>query len=269
MPPNCPEWIAWSSVVTSTTQSQTPRSVVVNAGTPTSQFPESVITYASARSSSVCAAMIALRLGEPNSSSPSTKTVTPTGKVAVERAESSEMDADAALVVGRATPVQAVALPRGLEARRLPDRGVADGLHVVVRVQADPRRARAAPRSGRSPPGVHPRTTICTSGQPSSIRWFATALRRRVDVREVLGLRAHGRDRDERDDIVESAEGSGRQRLREGRSWSQPIVGSSGRICLATAPRRYVQALLGVCWRIRPGARRSLFARARCTTATT
>ena len=45
---------AWSSVATSTTTRTMPRSVVVSAGTPMSQLPESAMTMTSAASSSRC-----------------------------------------------------------------------------------------------------------------------------------------------------------------------------------------------------------------------
>ncbi len=73
MPPNPPLWTAWSSVVTSTMQSTTPRRVVVSAGCPTRQFPESAMTTASQRSAARSASRKPRRCFEPDSSSPSMK----------------------------------------------------------------------------------------------------------------------------------------------------------------------------------------------------
>ena len=78
-PPNMPEWMPWSSVVTVTTTRIMPRSVVVSAGSPIAQLVESASTIASARSFSPCCSRMVGSESEPISSSPSTKTVTPTG----------------------------------------------------------------------------------------------------------------------------------------------------------------------------------------------
>ena len=74
-----PEWTPWSSVVTVTTTRIMPRSVVVRAGSPIAQLVESASTIASARSFSPCRSRMVASESEPISSSPSTKTVTPTG----------------------------------------------------------------------------------------------------------------------------------------------------------------------------------------------
>ena len=79
-PPNIPECTPWSRVSTVTTARTIPRSVVVSAGSPTSQLPESASTMASARSFSPCRSRIVGSESEPISSSPSTKIVTPTGR---------------------------------------------------------------------------------------------------------------------------------------------------------------------------------------------
>ena len=80
-PPHNPECRPWSSVATSTTQSASPRSDTVSAGTSGVQLSESAITITSAASLSLCAASSRPNDGEPDSSSPSTNTVTPTGGV--------------------------------------------------------------------------------------------------------------------------------------------------------------------------------------------
>ena len=78
-PPNMPLWMPWSRARTVSTTRIIPRRVVVRAGSPTAQLVESASTMASARSFSPCRSRIVARLSEPISSSPSTKTVTPTG----------------------------------------------------------------------------------------------------------------------------------------------------------------------------------------------
>ena len=78
-PPYIPLWTACSRVRTSTTASTSPRSDVVSEGTPIFQLLESASTRTSALSLSRCLRRIRPSEGDPDSSSPSTKTVTPTG----------------------------------------------------------------------------------------------------------------------------------------------------------------------------------------------
>ena len=78
-PPHMPECSPWSRVATSTMQSANPRSDTVSDGTSVLQLSESAITMTSAARASRCAASSRDNDGEPDSSSPSTKTVTPTG----------------------------------------------------------------------------------------------------------------------------------------------------------------------------------------------
>src|SRR5438093_1278384 len=78
-PPNSPECTAWSSVRTSMSQATIPRSEIVSPGCPVRQLPESARITASARSSLPYSSRNLPRFGEPHSSSPSTKTVTPIG----------------------------------------------------------------------------------------------------------------------------------------------------------------------------------------------
>ena len=112
------------------------------------------------------------------------------------------MYADAALVVGRSPAEQPVAAAGGLEAGRLPDGGVTDGLYVVMCVQAHARRA------GRSLEAAdHGRLAALANdlyvGTPQLGEVVRHRLRRRLHVAVVLGLRAHRRDRDEPYDIVD------------------------------------------------------------------
>ncbi len=79
-PPNSPECTACSSTAISTSQSTSPRSPTVSAGTPTFQFAESATTMTSAASWSRYVRRNSTNVGLPTSSSPSTKTVTPTGR---------------------------------------------------------------------------------------------------------------------------------------------------------------------------------------------
>ena len=78
-PPHMPEWTAWVSVRTSMSTRTRPRRLVVSAGSPMSQLPESAITMTSASSRCWCSSSSATSVGEPISSSPSTNIVTPTG----------------------------------------------------------------------------------------------------------------------------------------------------------------------------------------------
>jgi energy-coupling factor transporter ATP-binding protein EcfA2 len=78
-PPNTPECTGRSSIRTSTVQSTSPRRLVVSAGTSVAGLPESAMMITSAASSSRCSASSAVSVGEPDSSSPSMNSVTPTG----------------------------------------------------------------------------------------------------------------------------------------------------------------------------------------------
>ena len=138
-PPNMPLWIPWSRVRTVSTTRIMPRNVVVSAGSPTAQLVESARTIASARSFSPCRSRMVPRLSEPISSSPSTKTVTPTGKRAGVGAQGRDVGHHAGLVVGDAAGVDpAVTLGR-LERRAVPVGLGPGGLDVVVGVQHDGR----------------------------------------------------------------------------------------------------------------------------------
>ena len=93
------------------------------------------MTMASAARRSPCFSRIVPSDGEPDSSSPSTKTVTPTGQVAGVGAQCGDVGHDAGLVVGRAAAVEAPVALHGLERRAVPVGVVTGGLHVVVRVE--------------------------------------------------------------------------------------------------------------------------------------
>ena len=108
------------------------------------------MTITSAASASRWAASKRPRDGDPDSSSPSTKTVDADRRLAAVRPKRRQMRCDTGLVVGAAPAVQPpVALGR-LEGRRVPLAAVAFGLYVVVRVQQHRGRAR-----GRGMPGDH------------------------------------------------------------------------------------------------------------------
>ena len=166
-PPNMPEWTPWSRVVTVTTTRIRPRSVVVRAGSPMAQLVESASTMASARSFSPCFSSRVGSESEPISSSPSTKTVTPTGRAPGVGAQRGEVGHDAGLVVGGAAAVEpAVALGR-LERRAVPVLVVAGRLHVVVRVEHDRGRDPRGPSRCPMTAGRPPSRTISTS-RPSA-----------------------------------------------------------------------------------------------------
>ena len=75
-----PECTAWVSVRTSMSARTRPRRLVVSAGTPMSQLPESAMTMTSASSSDLYSSRNASSESEPTSSSPSMNIVTPTGR---------------------------------------------------------------------------------------------------------------------------------------------------------------------------------------------
>ncbi len=79
-PPHMPECTAWVSVRTSMSARTRPRRLVVRAGTPMSQLPESAMTMTSASSSDWYSSRKAPSDSEPTSSSPSMNMVTPTGR---------------------------------------------------------------------------------------------------------------------------------------------------------------------------------------------
>ena len=78
-PPNTPECACRSSIATSIVTSTSPRRLVVSAGTSTAAFAESAMTMTSQAKASRYSCSNAVRVGEPDSSSPSTNSVTPTG----------------------------------------------------------------------------------------------------------------------------------------------------------------------------------------------
>ncbi len=147
----------------------------MRAGSPTAQLVESASTMASARSFSPCRSRIVARLSEPISSSPSTKTVTPTGS-------SSRR--------GRAGPRRGPS-PRPCRRRchgRRPGRparsarttglsqpsGVAGRLDVVVGVEQHRRRTLPGPSTCPMTAGRPPSRTISTA-RPSARSSSATA----------------------------------------------------------------------------------------------
>ena len=140
-PPHMPEWTAWVRVRTSTSTRTRPRRLVVSAGTPMSQLPESAITMTSASRRSLVlleqleqgvGADLLLALDEHGHAD---------GEVVAERAERAEVGDDAGLVVGRAAAVEAAVALGRLERRAVPVGVVVLGLHVVVGVEQHGRRA--------------------------------------------------------------------------------------------------------------------------------
>ena len=140
-----PECEAWSSVRTRSVKRVLPRSDTVSAGVRASQLPESATTMTSARSASALSARNCANEREPASSSPSMNSATPRSKsspsASLQRAQRRDVRHDPGLVVGGAAAVQAPAADGRLERRGLPQRLVADRLHVVVRVEQDRRAA--------------------------------------------------------------------------------------------------------------------------------
>ena len=113
-------------------QSTRPRRVVVSAGSPIAQLPESAITITSAASRSLCASRNASSVGEPTSSSPSINSVTPTGGAPSCARSAARCAAMPGLVVGgaaavepavRARSARTAASPRGRRRRSAGRRG--------------------------------------------------------------------------------------------------------------------------------------------------
>ena len=136
-----PECTAWVRVRTSTSIRTRPRRLVVRAGTPMSQLPESAITMTSARRSSRFSlqqrgqrlgADLLLALDEEDDVD---------RQVVAEDPQRGQVGGDAGLVVGGAAAVEAVAALGRLERRAVPVGVVVLGLHVVVGVEQHRRRA--------------------------------------------------------------------------------------------------------------------------------
>ena len=172
-----------------------PRSEVVSAGTPMSQLPESAITMTSAAISSRCSASSRSSESEPYSSSPSMKSDHADRQRVAEGAQRGDVRHDAGLVVGGAAAVEpAVALDR-LERVALPQRQVADRLHVVVGVEQHGRRAgrgRLAADHRRLPAGAHDPDVEAAAAQQ-----FGDRLGGALDVRVVEAVEGDAGDADE------------------------------------------------------------------------
>ena len=122
-----PEWTAWVSVRTSMSARTRPRRLVVSAGSPMSQLPESAITMTSARELVLVlleqrregvGADLLLALDEHD---------TLTGSVVAVHPDRAEVGDDAGLVVGGAAAVEAVAALGRLERRGVPVGGSFSG----------------------------------------------------------------------------------------------------------------------------------------------
>ena len=140
-----PECTAWVSVRTSTSTRTRPRRLVVSAGTPMSQLPESAITMTSALSSLAVLAQqrgegvgadLLLALDEHRDADRQVVAVHP---------QRAEVGRDPGLVVGGAARVQAAVALGRLERRGVPLGVVVLGLDVVVGVEQHGRRALRAP----------------------------------------------------------------------------------------------------------------------------
>ena len=79
-PPNIPEWEACARVDTVSRNVTLPRSPTVSAGVSTSQLSESATTMTSASSSVRCCSRKFTNEREPNSSSPSMNSASPSSK---------------------------------------------------------------------------------------------------------------------------------------------------------------------------------------------
>ena len=155
------------------------------------------MTMTSQASASWCSCRSAVRVGEPDSSSPSTNSVTPTGGPAAVGAQDREVGHDAGLVVGGAAAVEPAVALGGLERRAGPQLVAARRLDVVVGVEQHGRARRAARASGRSPPGRRPRRRRSGRRAPASRRQRGDGLGAAPGVVGVRGVGPDARDADE------------------------------------------------------------------------
>ena len=174
--PTCRSARRGSSVRTSTSQPTRPRRLVVRAGTPMSQLPESAITITSAREQSLVlveqrrravGADLLLALDEHHDAD---------RQVVAVRPDRGQVGGDAGLVVGGAAAVEAAVALGRLERRRVPVGVVVLGLHVVVGVEQHRRRALAGAGLWAITAGAPPSAVmICTSSKPSAANSSAAA----------------------------------------------------------------------------------------------
>ena len=156
-PPNMPECEACSRVRTRSVKRVLPRSETVRAGVLSSQLPESATTITSARRSAALSERNCANEREPGLllalEEQHDAEVEVRSDRFGQRAERGDVRHDPGLVVGGAAAVQAAAADRRLEGRRLPERLVADRLHVMVGVEQD-RRPAVARRPGGEDGGL-------------------------------------------------------------------------------------------------------------------
>ena len=147
------------------------------------------------------------RVSEPTSSSPSTKTMTPTGSSSPKHPQRAEVGDDAGLVVGGAAAVEPVVALGRLERRGVPVGVVALGLDVVVGVEQHGRRAlrpglvrdhrRGAAvgrqRSRRSKPSAANRSRTASALRRTSPARAGSALTDSIRTRSSRSRRTPGR----------------------------------------------------------------------------
>ena len=147
-PPYAPLCTACRRVRTSTTTLTPPRRVVVRAGTPTRQLIESASTRTSPPRRSPCLARSAGRVGDPISSSPSTRTVTPTPGSLPSARSAAQCNAMPALSSAAPRPYNRPSRSTGSNGSVSHSAEVSHRLHVVVGVEQH--RGRAG-RTGPAP----------------------------------------------------------------------------------------------------------------------
>ena len=136
-------------------------------------------------------------MGEPDSSSPSTNSVTPTGGRPVVGAQHGEVGHDAGLVVGGAAAVEAAGALGGLERRGRPQLVAAGRLDVVVGVEQHGRRAGRGGPVGDDRRGAAVRRDDPDVGPPAPAGQRGDGLGAAPRVVGVRGVGPDARDADE------------------------------------------------------------------------
>src|SRR5674476_1100684 len=166
------------------------------------------------------------------------------------------MYADAALVVDRSPAEQPVAPAGRLETGVLPDGGVTDGLYVVVGVQTHARcasRSLEAADDGRLAAfGNDLYVGAPQLGEVVSHRPCCG-----VHVGSMFGLRAHGGDRDQSDDIVDGARDLSGDSGSEIGHGPDPIPAGTDAICPVDA---LTATFVGLGWRLQGESSREVLA---------
>ena len=230
-PPNAPEWTAWGKTSTRTWSAVAPRTLVVIVGTPVRTFPLSATITTSARRRSTCPCTRSGRCSVEHSSSPSTTTLIVTGG-----SPSARSARIAAAWI--AIPHLSSELPRpksrppttvGSNGGCSQSRGVGGGLHVVVGVQQDRRRAAGSgslPEDGGMPAVELEQLHV---GEPGISQDRRRRLRAGAHVRRVVAVVADRGDRDEPAELLDDPRTLAGDTFAEVDPWRRRLPRRAGR----------------------------------------